>query len=220
MSSPVPPPPYKVVLLGDSSVGKTSLVTRFTTSRFNQHTANTIGAAFITKEHSVDDRKVHFEIWDTAGQERYRSLTPMYYRNARVALVCFDMDNVEESLNTAKYWIDQLAVNGGTDSSVPIRIKLVGNKRDLLQTHEDTRRQEEQEAIEGFCSENDLEQLWETSAKDGHGVNELFDGIVKDIEEDFFTEYYQRAEDARGRSDSLGQLGFILNRREANNNCC
>ena len=85
-------PPYKIVILGDWSVGKTSLVHRFTTNKFDEHTANAIGAAFITKEHHSNnnpEKKVKFEIWDTAGQERYRSLTPMYYRNAKTALVCF-----------------------------------------------------------------------------------------------------------------------------------
>ena len=137
--SSILPPPYKIVLLGDSSVGKTSLVHRFTTNRFDTHTPNTIGAAFITKvfAHENHERKVKLEIWDTAGQERYRSLTPMYYRNARVALVCFDLSKFESTFNTAKYWIQQLELNNSSDSREKIEIRLVGTKRDLVSTIDD-----------------------------------------------------------------------------------
>ena len=85
--SSILPPPYKIVLLGILPWEKRRLYTD-SQYRFDTHTPNTIGAAFITKEfspHENHERKVKLEIWDTAGQERYRSLTPMYYRNARVA---------------------------------------------------------------------------------------------------------------------------------------
>lgn len=121
-----------MVLLGDSSVGKTSLVHRFTSGSFNPHSANTIGAAFISKEYTHKNRTVKFEIWDTAGQERYKSLTPMYYRNALVALVCFDLSLPESSFERAKYWIDQLLTMGPSD----IRIFVVGNKLDMIRNAE------------------------------------------------------------------------------------
>lgn len=189
-------PPYKIVLLGDSSVGKTSLVHRFTKDSFDQYTANTIGAAFITKIHSgtKTDRKVKFEIWDTAGQERYRSLTPMYYRNAQLALVCFDLSNVETSFARAKYWIEQLPLQGGSE----IRIKVVGNKSDLISEDPDALVQ-----VEDYCSSNEL-ALYKTSAKTGDGIARLFADAVDEIDDDFFRKWDDQL------NQDQGQMGINL----------
>lgn len=169
-------PSYKIVLLGDSSVGKTSLVHRFISDAFDAHLANTIGAAFISKEHSSNGKTVKLEIWDTAGQERYKSLTPMYYRSAKVALVCFDLSCPESSFERAHYWVEQLAVLGPLD----IRIKMVGNKSDLALDADLS-------TIESYCAEHEIPLLF-TSAKDGKGVKDLFDGIVAETSDEIFEE--------------------------------
>lgn len=171
------PPSYKIVLLGDSSVGKTSLVHRFISRSFDPHLVNTIGAAFISKEHTSNNKTVRLEIWDTAGQERYKSLTPMYYRSAKVALVCFDISTAQGSFERAQYWVDQLAILGPSD----IRITIVGNKRDLAPDADLL-------AIEKYCSDRDL-PLVLTSAKDGTGVEELFNTIVAETSDDIFEEH-------------------------------
>ncbi|WPK24442.1 hypothetical protein PUMCH_001716 [Australozyma saopauloensis] len=199
------PLPYKVVLLGDSSVGKTSLVHRFIADAFNPHLANTIGAAFISKDYTHNERTVKFEIWDTAGQERYKSLTPMYYRNALVALVCFDLGVPEASFERAKYWIEQLLTLGPAD----IKIRVVGNKMDL----------ELEEAgllllIEEFCRERQLAVL-KTSAKRGEGVGELFDSIVLEIPQAEFDSYsLEQAQE--GQTDDA----LLLNLRNRRTGCC
>ncbi|KAL8934900.1 MAG: hypothetical protein Q9216_005673, partial [Gyalolechia sp. 2 TL-2023] len=83
---------FKLVLLGESAVGKSSLVLRFVKDQFDDYRESTIGAAFLTQTISLDDSTtVKFEIWDTAGQERYKSLAPMYYRNANCAVVVYDI---------------------------------------------------------------------------------------------------------------------------------
>jgi len=82
---------YKLVLLGDAAVGKSSSVERFVKNEFFEFQQPTIGAAFLTQTVALDDYIVKFEIWDTAGQERYRSLAPMYYRGAAAALVVYDI---------------------------------------------------------------------------------------------------------------------------------
>uniref|UniRef100_A0A6I8N1J8 RAB5B, member RAS onco family n=1 Tax=Ornithorhynchus anatinus TaxID=9258 RepID=A0A6I8N1J8_ORNAN len=86
---------FKLVLLGESAVGKSSVVLRFVKGQFHEYQESTIGAAFLTQSVCLDDTTVKFEIWDTAGQERYHSLAPMYYRGAQAAIVVYDITNQE-----------------------------------------------------------------------------------------------------------------------------
>ncbi|XP_019405968.1 PREDICTED: ras-related protein Rab-5C [Crocodylus porosus] len=86
---------FKLVLLGESAVGKSSLVLRFVKGQFHEYQESTIGAAFLTQTVCLDDTTVKFEIWDTAGQERYHSLAPMYYRGAQAAIVVYDITNTD-----------------------------------------------------------------------------------------------------------------------------
>ncbi|CAI7158343.1 CFC_collapsed_G0004500.mRNA.1.CDS.1 [Saccharomyces cerevisiae] len=122
----------KVVLLGDSSVGKTSIVTRLKSGKFLAKHAATIGAAFITKtievpsNDSSTEKRIHMEIWDTAGQERYKSLVPMYYRDANIALIVFELGDVS-SLQCAKTWFQDLQ-----DRAQGTQVIIVGNKYDLV----------------------------------------------------------------------------------------
>lgn len=197
------PLPYKVVLLGDSSVGKTSLVHRFIADAFNPHLANTIGAAFILKDHTYQNRTVKFEIWDTAGQERYKSLTPMYYRNALVALVCFDLSCPETSFERAKYWIDQLMAVGPAD----IKIRVLGNKSDLGGD-------DPLIPIQKYCEEKGL-SINKTSAKLGTGITETFDSIVDSIDQREFDSY---REDNAEHSGEENVLLTFRNRRTSG--CC
>lgn len=117
---------FKLVLLGESAVGKSSLVLRFVKGQFHEFQESTIGAAFLTQTVCLDDTTVKFEIWDTAGQERYHSLAPMYYRGAQAAIVVYDITN-EESFSRAKNWVKELQ----RQASPNIVIALSGNKADL-----------------------------------------------------------------------------------------
>ncbi|KAJ2877501.1 GTP-binding protein of the rab/ypt, partial [Coemansia aciculifera] len=118
---------FKVVLLGESAVGKSSLVTRFTSDQFDQYKESTIGAAFLTKVVALDaSNTANLQIWDTAGQERYKSLAPMYYRNAQAAVVVYDITQAA-SFERAKSWIKEL--QRLADSGIVIA--LAGNKTDL-----------------------------------------------------------------------------------------
>ena len=125
---------------------------------------------------------MRLEIWDTAGQERYRSLTPMYYRNARVALVCFDLSKFESTFNTAKYWIQQLELNNSSDSREKIEIRLVGTKRDLVSTIDDATKDQVNKLI---TEQSNVVKFHETSSKEGTGIESLFEAIVTNIEETF-----------------------------------
>ncbi|MEE6471524.1 hypothetical protein FKM82_009292 [Ascaphus truei] len=117
---------FKLVLLGESAVGKSSLVLRFVKGQFHEFQESTIGAAFLTQSVCLDDTTVKFEIWDTAGQERYHSLAPMYYRGAQAAIVVYDITN-QETFARAKTWVKELQ----RQASPNIVIALSGNKADL-----------------------------------------------------------------------------------------
>jgi len=119
---------YKVVILGQTGVGKTTLLNTYQYKRFDTFLSSTIGAAFCKFYYTseVTDSKYSFDIWDTAGQERYRCLAPMYYRGADLVLYCFSLDD-KTSLNEVKYWIND--VNRKSDNNKYSII--IGLKKDL-----------------------------------------------------------------------------------------
>jgi len=163
---------FKLVLLGDSAVGKSSLVLRFVRGQFFEYQESTIGAAFLTQNVSLNDYTVKFEIWDTAGQERYHSLAPMYYRGAAAAVVVYDITNAE-SFARAKSWVKELQRQGSPN----IVIALAGNKCDLASK----RKVEAAEATE-YAKDSGL-FFMETSAKAALNVEELFKAIAKKLTE-------------------------------------
>jgi len=161
---------YKLVLLGDAAVGKSSSVERFVKNEFFEFQQPTIGAAFLTQTVPLDDYVVKFEIWDTAGQERYRSLAPMYYRGAAAALVVYDITE-EDSFGGAKTWIEELQRQGSAD----IVIGLAGNKSDLA-----NKRKVSQDEASRYAQENGC-LFFETSAKTGENVTAIFQAIAKKL---------------------------------------
>lgn len=161
---------FKLVLLGDSAVGKSSLVLRFVKGQFHEYQESTIGAAFLTQTVVVDDTTVKFEIWDTAGQERYHSLAPMYYRGAPAAIVVYDI-TYPETFARAKSWVKELQRQANPN----IVIALVGNKLDLA-----SKRAVPAEDAQAYADENNL-LFMETSAKTGVNVNEVFQAIAQKL---------------------------------------
>ncbi|KAL0289969.1 UNVERIFIED_CONTAM: Ras-related protein RAe [Sesamum angustifolium] len=97
---------YKLVFLGDQSVGKTSIITRFMYDKFDTTYQATIGIDFLSKTMYLEDRTVRLQLWDTAGQERFRSLIPSYIRDSSVAVIVYDVANRQSFLNTSK-WIEE-----------------------------------------------------------------------------------------------------------------
>merc|ERR1711934_965264 len=168
---------FKLVLLGDSAVGKSSLVLRFVRGQFFEYQESTIGAAFLTQNVSLNDYTVKFEIWDTAGQERYHSLAPMYYRGAAAAVVVYDITNAD-SFARAKSWVKELQRQGSPN----IVIALAGNKCDLA-----TKRKVELSEASEYAKDNGL-FLMETSAKTALNVEELFKAIAKKLPKDPYRE--------------------------------
>jgi Ras-related protein Rab-5C len=157
----------KLVILGDSSVGKSCIVHRLLTNDFIEFHESTIGSSFSTQSITVNGQTVNFEIWDTAGQERYRSLAPMYYRGAKVALVVYDVTS-QQSFVGAKRWISLLS---STDLPELI-IVLVGNKTDKIN------REVTNEEGNSFAVENGI-MFYETSAKTNVNIQPMFIEVAK-----------------------------------------
>lgn len=155
---------YKLVFLGDQSVGKTSIITRFMYDNFDRHYQATIGIDFLSKTMYLEDRTVRLQLWDTAGQERFRSLIPSYIRDSSVAVVVYDVTNRASFLNTTK-WVEDVRAERGND----VVICLVGNKTDLG----NDKRQISTEEGEEKAKKNGL-LFMECSAKAGYNVKSLF----------------------------------------------
>jgi len=162
----------KLVLLGHSATGKTTLLLRLTKGVFNSHHEATIGASFLTKQVIVEDSIIKFQIWDTAGSERYYSLTPMYYRNAVAALVVYDVA-VEDTFERAQKWVEELRAQCDTN---PV-IALAGNKCDL-----EKGRQVKKDKAKQWADEKGI-IFMETSAKTGVNVAEIFLEIARKLKE-------------------------------------
>lgn len=164
-SSTAPPPvvKHKLVFLGDQSVGKTSIITRFMYDTFDRQYQATIGIDFLSKTLYLEDRTVRMQLWDTAGQERFRALIPSYIRDSAGAVVVYDVTNRASFTSTFK-WIEDVRAERGDD----VVVILVGNKCDLPEKREVSTEEAEQKA-------QDYHVLFlEVSAKVGTNVKSLF----------------------------------------------
>lgn len=161
---------FKVVLIGDSGVGKSNLLSRFTKDEFSLESKSTIGVEFATRTIHVADKVVKAQIWDTAGQERYRAITSAYYRGAVGALLVYDVTR-QTTLENAARWLKELRDH--TDSAIVIM--LVGNKADLRHLRAVT----VEEAKEFAEKENTF--FMETSALESTNVESAFTEVLAQI---------------------------------------
>lgn len=216
---------FKLVLLGESAVGKSSIVHRFVKNTFDDMRESTIGAAFLTQSITIPETEttVKFEIWDTAGQERYKSLAPMYYRNANAALCVYDITS-SSSFTKAQDWISELR----KQAPEGIVIALVGNKTDLEEERE-VNQDEVEEYVTGLLNGGASEAkiiTAECSAKSGDGVIEIFDKIARALPVDEVIEASaNRNRQGAGRNARLRGIDLDRGRQgqhalSNNSSCC
>ncbi|MFQ5979630.1 MAG: GTP-binding protein [Candidatus Heimdallarchaeota archaeon] len=168
-------PIYKIALLGDGAVGKTSLRHRFMRNGFDDGYSMTIGADFATKTLEVDGKQIKFQIWDLAGQPQFSSIRPIYYRGSVGALLVYDI-SVPKSFHNALNWVTELWKNNGKG---PVPFVLLGNKFDLRNKFPDAISSDQGKSLAEQLSEKTLEEGFEipyleTSAKTGRNVTQAF----------------------------------------------
>ena len=159
---------FKIVLLGEGCVGKTSLVLRYCEDKFNDKHLTTLQASFLTKRLNVGGKRVTLAIWDTAGQERFHALGPIYYRDSNGALLVYDITD-EDSFQKVRNWVKELRKMLGDD----ICLVIVGNKSDL----EKNRHVSKEEAEEYAASVG--AKHFSTSAKLNRGIDDVFLDLTK-----------------------------------------
>ncbi|KAH0788277.1 small GTP-binding protein [Histomonas meleagridis] len=156
---------FRVVTIGDSSVGKTCIINRFINNKFQADQQNTVGAAMESFNEERNGKKIEIQIWDTAGQEQYKSLGAVYYRGAAAVIFVFDLSNYQSFKNLDE-WLNSFQQAGSDKAS----FFLVGNKSDLdIEVPE--------KDINDWANEHNC-HYFSTSAKTGENINKLYEKIV------------------------------------------
>ena len=208
----------KVVLLGKSGVGKTSIISRYTTNVFKESLMTTPGANFITKKVNFPkaNKTIKFEIWDTAGQERYRSLAKVFYNNASACILVYDITNKDTFNDIVNYWIPELKENAPKDTI----LALAGNKSDLYL-------EEQVNDNEGKNLAKNINAIYlRTSAKLNSSIDELFNNIgnkylnpeMEIISNLTKEEMIQKSE--QSRRDKIRIKNDINNNKKKKKKCC
>jgi len=192
-----------ILLLGDTSVGKTCLISRYANGVFREDYIQTVGIDYVSKQEIINDKNINIKLWDTAGQERFKALTPTYLRGAEGIVLVYDVTNLE-SFESLKFWIESLKSNLG-ENSLPTVIN--GNKIDLDD------RDVSSEDAKKFAQSNNF-KYFETSAKSGIGVDELFREIVNQI-----LEKKDKTEDVKDERKSL-KLQNVKGNNQKKKGCC
>ena len=160
--------PCKVILVGDSGVGKTSIINRYLDT-FDPNEKTTIGASFSSKITIIDGYKISFDIWDTAGEERFRSVNSIFYKEAYVCLIVYDITKENTFQSIKKFWYNSVKENANKE----LTFGIAGNKIDLYSKEEVNEKE-----VKEFCKEiNAL--FFKTSAKENTFIDEIFIGLGK-----------------------------------------
>ncbi|KAJ3535884.1 hypothetical protein NMY22_g6282 [Coprinellus aureogranulatus] len=163
----------KVIILGDSGVGKTSLMNQYVNKRFSNQYKATIGADFLTKSVDVEDQQVTIQLWDTAGQERFQSLGVAFYRGADCCVLVFDV-NSSKSFQALESWRDEFLIQASPNDPDEFPFVVLGNKVDV----DDSKRQVSQKRAMAWCQAKGNLPYFETSAKEAINVEQAFQSVA------------------------------------------
>ena len=163
----------QILIIGDTSVGKSSLISRYANGTFREEYLATVGLDYCTKNEIINNKTIQIKLWDTAGQERFKALTQNYFRNAEGVLLVYDVTSTD-SFDNLKYWISSIKDNmKQQDMNIPLII--IGNKIDMEDSREIIK-----ENAEKFAGENNY-KYFETSAKTGVGVDDAIRELVNQV---------------------------------------
>ena len=196
----------KVVIVGDSGVGKSNLIKRFTVNEFLPNSQATVGVEFLSKSYKINDKIFKIEMWDTAGQERYKSITSAYYKGAKGALLVYDVTSAQSFENIDK-WYNEIKEKTNKD----IKLILIGNKIDL----------KESKVVD---TDNALVKaktwgipLMETSAKSAQNVKEAFHDLLKEM----YLEMNKNLQNAENKNlENNNGLQLDTNEKKEKKGCC
>ncbi len=161
---------FKIVIIGDTYVGKTNILSRYISNEFDPNSNSTIGVELTTKTYNFDNNDVKVQIWDTAGQEKYRSITSSYYKGAQGCLLVYDITK-KNSFDNIDKWYSELKSN----SDEKIYTMLLGNKSDLEENREVSIEEAEKKA------KNFNIAFMETSAYNGNNINKAFNELINNV---------------------------------------
>ena len=205
---------YKILILGDSSVGKTSLLLQFCDDKFDPETLTTVGIDYKKKFIMRHGKKIQLQICDTAGQERFRSIAKNYFKNCDGIIIVYDISNFK-SFENIKIWLDSIKENIDMDK---IGLVVVGNKIDLVE-----KREVKEDMRKNFEEKQQIKVI-ETSAKANMNVNETFIEIIDQLEKLGLGMKHETAfgdeEDTNSEIKSVKINKEDIRRRNNNNNCC
>mmetsp|Transcript_39823 Transcript_39823/g.55305 ORF Transcript_39823/g.55305 Transcript_39823/m.55305 type:complete len:212 (+) Transcript_39823:123-758(+) len=201
----------KVIILGDSGVGKTSLMNQYVNKRFSNAYKATIGADFLTKEVQVGDRLITMQIWDTAGQERFQSLGVAFYRGADCCVLVYDV-NQTKTFDHLENWREEFLLQACPQDPDNFPFVVLGNKIDV---DDGENRAVSEKKAKSWCSANGGIPYFETSAKQDYNVDAAFKCIAQNAlkTEDSEDIYLPESVDLSGSSSQA-------NARRVNNGCC
>lgn len=183
---------FKILIVGDSATGKSSILLRFSDDTYDESYISTIGVDFKIRTMKQGDKIIKLQIWDTAGQERFRTITSSYYRGSHGIIIVFDISDLE-SFKNVKKWFQEIDRYSRKDVC---RI-LVGNKCDLK-----NKREVDRERAETFATQNGME-YFETSAKDNININLIFEAIARNIKFGMYHNYPEAVANINALKDSI-----------------
>ena len=197
-------PGCKVVLVGESGVGKTCIISRFISGAFDFNVSSTNGASYASKNVQYDKlgKSLLLDVWDTAGQEKYRSLTKFFYKDAKVAIMVYDITRQNSFDSLTNYWYKEVKEHGPEN----IVLGIAGNKCDLYEQEEVN----ENEARDFAKKIGAIFAL--TSAQNNSGINELF----RDVGNKYLDpNFQQKLEEEKEEKNQEGQTNIVLDKKEA-----